>query len=61
MIDEAQANGLNLIMYSDVMVEGEKVGEEEFPFIESQPEDNYCFSYTSGTTGDSKGVKLSHR
>ena len=27
----------------------------------ADPEDIYMFSYTSGTTGDPKGVKLSHK
>lgn len=27
----------------------------------ADPEDVYMFSYTSGTTGDPKGVKLSHK
>jgi len=61
MIEEAQANGLTLHMYSNVLLEGEKVEDSEFPSVETQPNDNYCFSYTSGTTGDSKGVKLTHR
>lgn len=29
-------------------------------FIEPSKDDVYMFSYTSGTTGDSKGVKLTH-
>ena len=29
--------------------------------IEPKPDDIYMFSYTSGTTGDPKGVKLSHK
>ena len=28
---------------------------------EPTPEDSFVFSYTSGTTGDPKGVKLTHR
>ena len=28
---------------------------------EPSPDDCYMFSYTSGTTGDPKGVKLSHK
>ena len=39
-----------------------KKGEQtsNLPFEEPKKEDVYIFSYTSGTTGDSKGVKLSH-
>jgi len=29
--------------------------------VEPKPEDVYMFSYTSGTTGDPKGVKLTHK
>lgn len=28
---------------------------------EASPDDIYMLSYTSGTTGDPKGVKLSHK
>ena len=33
----------------------------EHRFRETKPDDVYILSYTSGTTGDSKGVKLAHR
>lgn len=43
-------------------MEGEKLeADKAYEFIETQPDDYYIFSYTSGTTGDSKGVKLTHR
>jgi len=28
--------------------------------VEPKPDDTFMFSYTSGTTGDPKGVKLTH-
>lgn len=58
---EAEQQNLKLITFSDVMKAGEQTPEKEMPFLESQPADVYIFSYTSGTTGDSKGVKLAHR
>lgn len=47
--------------YADILQTGAKIKESEIPFRETKPDDVYIFSYTSGTTGDSKGVKLSHR
>ena len=56
----ADAAGLKLFNYSTLLADGEGK-ETDYPFRESKPEDVYIFSYTSGTTGDSKGVKLAHR
>jgi len=58
---QATEQGLTLHSYDQVLKEGEKADAAEHPFRETQPEDVYIFSYTSGTTGDSKGVKLQHR
>ncbi len=44
--------------FDDVCKKGEQ--SSNLPFEEPNKEDVYIFSYTSGTTGDSKGVKLSH-
>lgn len=58
---QASEQDLNLHSYDEIIKEGEKADPAEHPFRETQPEDVYIFSYTSGTTGDSKGVKLAHR
>ena len=42
------------------MQAGEAAGESAPAFEESTKDDFYMFSYTSGTTGDSKGVMLTH-
>jgi long-chain acyl-CoA synthetase len=40
-----------------------KVGQtaEDYQFVEPESEDVYMFCYTSGTTGDAKAVKISHK
>lgn len=35
--------------------------ENGLELIEPKPDDTYLLSYTSGTTGDPKGVKLTHK
>ena len=58
MYEKGREAGLTLREFNVVRYEGEK---SSIPFRVSQPDDVYIFSYTSGTTGDSKGVKLAHR
>ena len=56
---EATEQGLTVHMYQDLVKMGREHTEPvEFP--ELGPEDLYQLCYTSGTTGDSKGVKCTH-
>jgi len=59
MIEVALKENLTLVSFDHVC----KMGEEGHPpsYIEPQADDIHVFSYTSGTTGDPKGVKLSHK
>lgn len=50
--------GITLLSYADVIAAG-KTSDEALPGCKA--DDCPIFSYTSGTTGDSKGVKLSHK
>jgi long-chain acyl-CoA synthetase len=56
--EEASAAGIDVMDMSELIgqMENKQVALEE-----TRPDDTYIFSYTSGTTGDSKGVKLNHR
>lgn len=56
MAQEAQ---VRLIRFSEVVAAGE--GASHLQFRKCSENDYPIFSYTSGTTGDSKGVKLTHR
>ena len=53
--DEA---GIRILHFDDVL----KAGEANANFVVEEPhqDDSLMFSYTSGTTGDPKGVKTSH-
>jgi len=57
-VEEAKKLGLQLISFSDIIRDGEKHPWDHDP---PSPEDLYSIMYTSGTTGDPKGVLLSHR
>ena len=58
LIEQAAELKLTLRSYNDVLTEGERASDKEFPLRESHPSDVYIFSYTSGTTGDSKVSNL---
>jgi len=50
---------LTLYTLEEVIFKGREA--ETKTFNEPTPDDCFAFSYTSGTTGDPKGVKLSHK
>lgn len=59
-IDQCRAVGVKLYQFESV-IEAGKEEKGSAPFTRCTQNDCPIFSYTSGTTGDSKGVKLSHK
>ena len=60
MLNEAKAVGLKITMFSDLMELGsDPSGAPDFDLPSG--DDVYMLSYKSGTTGDTKGVKISHK
>lgn len=57
-VETCRAVGVQLYNFNTVLEAGEK---EYKPWEKCTQDDCPIFSYTSGTTGDSKGVKLSHK
>jgi long-chain acyl-CoA synthetase len=56
MRTEAKRLNIEIVKFADATADGQADVELE----ETKPDSDYMFSYTSGTTGDPKGVRLNH-
>jgi len=57
-VESCRASGVKLYDFKTVIEAGK---ESHLPWNKCTENDCPIFSYTSGTTGDSKGVKLTHK
>ena len=57
MVEQAKSAGFNVYTWTDILESGRNGDKHEW--VEASPNDIYCFSYTSGTTGTPKGAMLS--
>lgn len=62
-MESCRAVGVSLLQFNDVLDIGKKTDPQNphLPWNKCTENDYPIFSYTSGTTGDSKGVKLTHK
>lgn len=60
ILASADEVGLSVTTLENVIAKGEE-NMASFQVKEPEPLDVFMLSYTSGTTGDPKGVKLSHQ
>ena len=59
--DLAHADKLDIKLYSFTEILAKGALNKDFKAVEPTPDDCYMFSFTSGTTGNPKGVKLTHK
>lgn len=61
VVSDAKEADLKIYHMNKIIEAGKNAKAEGATDNQPSPDDVYMFSYTSGTTGDPKGVKLSHR
>lgn len=61
VVADAKAVDLKIYHFKDIIEAGKKAKEAGATDNQPSTDDIYMFSYTSGTTGAPKGVKLSHK
>jgi long-chain acyl-CoA synthetase len=54
----AEEAGLNVYLYNEILSLGEE--NPDVPFGQSTGDSVFMLSYTSGSTGDPKGVEITH-
>lgn len=57
----AEKAGIKIVTFNEVISKGKEVQETNPTFPEVGPNDIYMLSYTSGTTGNPKGVQITHK